>query len=98
MRVPSTSDAADAVLKVGELYLFHSKDPQCPASSSLWGIYDKYEYGRLYLESSSRNQRSFRKWHALPKHYRYCRLSSRSELRDYIWNLSYSESRAGLSL
>lgn len=97
-RVSSVHSIANARLQAGELYLFHTTDPFCPASSSLWGVYDKCECGRIYLESSSRNQRTFRIWHSLPKHYRYCRLASRPELRDYIWNLSYCENIAGLSL
>lgn len=95
-RVSVSCGVADATLQAGELYLFHSKNPLCPASSSLWGIFDKYESGRIYLESSSLNQRSFRIRHPLPPRYRYCRLSSRSELRDYIWNLSYFENFAGM--
>lgn len=36
----------------------------------------------------------FRLWHRLPNHYRYYRLASRSELRDFIFNLAYYECAA----
>lgn len=77
--------------RVGDVYLFHRSDIFCPSRSSLWGQYDKHEQGRLYLESSSRNLRTFRKWHVLSFAYRYCRKANRSELRDYVLALSWSE-------
>lgn len=75
---------------VGEVYLFHCSDSRCPGSSSLWGQYDKHYRGRLYLESSSHGLRTFRLWHVLPSEYHYYRRASRSELRDYIFALSWS--------
>lgn len=77
----------------GELYLFHDKDPACPAAGSLWGIYDRQEAGKIYLESSCTHPHLFRKWHALPAPYRYCRRATRPELRDYICNLTIFENR-----
>ena len=74
-------------LIVGEVYLFHESDPCCPAGSSLWGVFDKRLDGSIYLESSTYDLIRFRKWHVLPRAYRYCRLSTRSELRDYISDL-----------
>lgn len=78
--------------RLGDLYLFHPSNPRCPASSSLWGFYDKRINGVIYLEHSSHNLRNFRLWHSLPKHYRYYRLSTRGELRDYMYNLGLFES------
>ncbi len=75
----------------GALYLFHHSDRRCPAVNSLYGLIDKTSDGIIYLESSSRDLRRFRLWHRLPKHYRYHRRTSRSELRDYIFNLAYYE-------
>lgn len=75
----------------GALYLFHRSDRRCPAVNSLYGIIDKMSDGIIYLESSSRDLRYFRLWHRLPKHYRYHRRASRSELRDYIFNLACYE-------
>ncbi len=77
----------------GELYLFHSTDRSSPATGSLFGIIDKIADGIIYLESSSRDLRRFRLWHRLPNHYRYHRRASRSELRDYIFNLACYECR-----
>ena len=79
--------------RLGDLYLFHPCNPRCPASSSLWGFYDKRINGVIYLEHSSHNLRNFRLWHSLPKRYRYCRLSTRRELCDYMYNLGLFESK-----
>lgn len=69
---------------VGEVYLFHPSDSRCPAEGSLWGIFDKKIGSEIYLESSTLDLSGFRYWHRLPDKYRYCRLSTRDELRDYI--------------
>ena len=79
-------------LCVGELYLFHATDPQCPAESSLWGVYDRSEDGTVYLEHSTTDNLHFRMWKPLPEHYRYCRLATRRELRDYMYNLGIFDS------
>ncbi len=89
----NTQDVIKMRFRVGDVYLFHRSDIHCPSTSSLWGQYDKQESGRVYLESSSRDLRTFRKWHALPWEYRYCRRASRSELRDYAFALCWSEIR-----
>lgn len=80
-------------LVAGELYLFHPIDRQCPASSSLWGVFDKRAGGTVYLESSSRNLREFRIWHHLPERYRYIRCATHDELRDYFSSLTCYECR-----
>jgi len=71
----------------GELYVFHATDCTCPADGSLFGIFDKETSAGICLESSSRDFVHFCLWHRLPPEYRYCRLASRDELRDYIFNL-----------
>lgn len=76
---------------MGELYLFHRTIPACPADSSLWGVFDKRADATLYLESSSTDLIHFTRWHPLPEGYRYCRRATRSELRDYTGNLSWTE-------
>lgn len=78
-------------LVTGALYLFHTTDRLCPSESSLWGVFDKDTHGIISLESSSRDLQEFRFWHRLSRDYRYCRRASRSELRDYITNLTYYE-------
>lgn len=82
----------------GALYLFHRSDRRCPAANSLYGIIDKTSDGIIYLESSSRDLRRFRLWHRLPEHYRYHRPASRSELRDYVFNLACYECRMPMEL
>ncbi len=77
----------------GELYLYHPSDPCCPASGSLWGVYDRTTSGAVRLETSSRDLCGFRFWHPLPAAYRYARLATRSELRDYTAALAFYECR-----
>ncbi|MBQ8493055.1 MAG: hypothetical protein IJ464_02095 [Alistipes sp.] len=72
---------------IGELYLFHPSDIECPAEESLWGIYDRTERNTVHLECSTHDLRNFDKWHPLPNDYHYARLATRSELRDYMYNL-----------
>ncbi len=75
----------------GEVYLFHRTDPECPADGSLYGIIDKETSDAIHLESSSSDLQTFRHWYRLAEDYRYCRMASRSELRDYIFNLACDE-------
>lgn len=91
---PSTEPFED--LESDELYLFHPSDALCPAESSLWGFYDRSEDGVTYLEHSTTDQRHFQLWRKLPDHYRYCRLATRSELRDYMYNLGIWDSKSRL--
>lgn len=80
----------------GELYLFHPSDRSCPARGGLFGIFDKIADGILYLESSSGDLQEFDFWHALSLPYGYCRLSTRTELRDYMSGLIlYETTRHG---
>lgn len=80
-------------LERGELYLFHDSDIACDPDSSLWGMFDRIESDKIFLESSTSDLRNFRRWHTLPESMRYCRLSTRNELRDYIANMIISEAR-----
>ncbi len=82
---------------IGDLYLFHTSNPLCPASSSLWGFYDRRINGVIYLEHSSHNLRKFRLFHPLPMRYRYYRLATRSELRDYMYNMGYGDRKNKVS-
>ena len=78
---------------IGDLYLFHPTKKYCPSRSSLWGIYDRTEEGIIYLESSTLDLRHFSIWHRLPEGYRYSRRATRRELRDYMYNMGYGDSR-----
>ncbi len=77
--------------RTGEVYLFHPSLPHCPTKSSLWGVFDRTSSGVIPLESSSRDLQSFRLWHPLPAQYRYCRLATRTELREYVAALMWYE-------
>ena len=79
------------LLTVGELYLFHPTNRDCPPNESLWGIYIREESGEVYLESSTIDMHSFVTWSALPAKYSYSRLANRCELRDYMYNLGCAE-------
>ena len=79
---------------IGDLYLFHLTKKYCPPRSSLWGIYDKTEGGIIYLESCTLDLRHFSIWHRLPPAYRFCRRATRSELRDYMYNMGYYDSQS----
>ena len=76
---------------IGDLYLFHPTNPRCPSVSSLWCIFDKRQDNRIYAESASRDLLTFRLWLPISTHYRYARRATRSELRDYMFNLSWFE-------
>ncbi len=77
--------------EIGDVYLFHRRNPYCPAESSLWGLFDKRVGSSIYLESSTKDFRHFKTWHRLSDRYRYCRRSTRSEFRDYVVNRTVSE-------
>ena len=77
---------AKSSFRIGDLYLFHSSNPHCPPDTSLWGFYNKTSNGIIYLEHSTLDLCHFRLWHPLPKRYRYYRLATRVELRDYMFN------------
>ena len=87
------SNIFDTNLRIGELYLFHTDNPHCPSSSSLWGVYDKSSNHNVYLESSTLDLYHYRIWHKLPKCYHYCRRATRVELRDYMYNIGFHDAR-----
>lgn len=80
-------------LRSGDVYLFHATNPRCPNSSSLWAMIASQQGARVLLESSTEDQRRFSMWRPLAIRYRYCRLATRSELRDYMVNLTNAEMR-----
>ena len=85
---------SNAQFRIGDLYLFHPCNPLCPPEESLWGFYDRTSMDNIYLEHSTLNLRHFTlSTSILPQQYRYCRLATRSELRDYMYNLGYYENR-----
>ncbi len=77
---------------IGDLYLFHSRNPHCPPAT----FHNKTTNGVIYLEHSTLDLLHFRLWHKLPKRYRYYRLATRDELRDYMYSLAIWESISSL--
>ncbi|MBQ7856248.1 MAG: hypothetical protein IJ348_03935 [Alistipes sp.] len=84
---------SSVVFEVGELYLFSESEPSCPCDRSLWGTFDKQVGSTIYLESQSYNLREFRLWTAVEPRFKYVRLATRGELRDYMYFLSAWEYR-----
>lgn len=76
---------------VGDLYLFHPTSKKCPSYDSLWGVYNCTKDGIIQLESSSFDLRHFHIWQSLPTEFHFYRRATRSELRDYMYNMGLSD-------
>ena len=75
--------------RCGDVYLFSRTDEECSPETSLWGLFDKrLENGTIFLEAMTTNLRDFESWVALPPDFRYVRLSTRDELRDFAYSLN----------
>ena len=72
----------------GEAYLF-----RCRHNPTIIVIFDKYQEGRIYLESATytSNYREFVLYKTLPSKYRFWRKAHSAELRDYMYNLAVYE-------
>ena len=75
----------------GEVYMLHTDNPDCPSDSSLWALISESDEEALRIESCSTNLRTFTLWKPLPAEYKYCRLTTRGELREFISNYAYYE-------
>lgn len=79
----------DYPFRSGEVYLFSKTDESCDPETSLWGLFDRrLENETVMLEAMTTNLRDFESWVALPSGFRYVRLSSRDELRDFAYALN----------
>lgn len=78
-------------LEAGEVYLFFRQGVPASMERVLWAMVDRRDGETLFLESSSPDLRHFQKWHRLSSSYRYCRRSTRAELRDYMVGLVCQE-------
>ena len=75
--------------RIGDVYLFHDTDPECQSRTALWGIVDKRSAeGRIHMEVFTPNLKNYRFWTLLPEKYRFCRLATREELRDFSFSLN----------
>lgn len=83
-------EVRDCEFQIGEVYLFHVRDPHCRACDSLWATYDRRCGRRIRLEASTSDHRRFVLWQDLPDAYRYCRMATRDELRDYMTNIAFA--------
>lgn len=92
--VVGTNRIAETTFEEGEVYLFHSSDAACPAESSLWGVFGNRSRTQIFLESSAAaDLEHFVLYGLLPIDYRYCRMASRAEMRDYVYALACCERR-----
>lgn len=80
-----------ATLIMGELYIFNKHNPECPAEGSLWGVVERCDKNSVHLENYSLDLRGYSHHQKLPEQYKYFRLSTRDELRDYIYNMATYE-------
>lgn len=75
----------DIEFEMGEVYIFSKDNPECPADeTALWGKYSDHINGEIELETYSTDLREFFLWKMIPPGYKYCRLSTRRELQDYV--------------
>ena len=79
---------SDQKFIVGEAYLF-----RCRHTPTIIGIFDKYQEGKIILESATYtdNYRAFILSKKLPSGYEFWRKAYRAELRDYMYNLAVYE-------
>ena len=79
---------SDQKFIVGEVYLF-----RCRHNPTIIGIFDKYQEGKIILESATYtdNYRAFILSKKLPSGYEFWRKAYRAELRDYMYNLAVYE-------
>lgn len=66
------------------------RDPE----SCLWGVYDRTDSGRIYLEHMACDLTPIGHWLPLPSEYRYARRASRDELRDFFYLLGCDDTLA----
>lgn len=90
-KIHSHSYLTDFEFEVGEVYLFHTEAPSCPGDGSLWAVFDKRVGGRVFLNSVTDDLTYFDLECRLPLHYRYCRIATHSELRDFAFALGRFE-------
>ncbi len=76
--------------RTGEVYLFSVADPRCGACDSLWATYDRRRGGEIHLEACTSDRRRFLLWQVLPGAYRYCRMATRGELREYMTDIAFA--------
>ena len=77
--------------EIGEIYLFHKTDPDCPDDDALWAVFGGRDANGIMLESCTDNLIDFTLRCRLPADYRHCRLASRSEVREYAVALAMFE-------
>lgn len=88
--------ADDYIFSIGECYRFTSdidvehyeddiKTPQ------LWGIFSKLELEGVILEVATTDLTSFHYNYTIPANYSYVKIMSRDEIRDFAYNMGYSD-------
>lgn len=77
--------------RIGEVYLFSPAHRPTDASSCLWGVVNDQLGERLHMEILSYGFSEYCLDCFLPEGFRYARLATRDELRDFVYNVAYRE-------
>lgn len=77
--------------RTGEVYLFSPIRRPADPASCLWGMVEQVRKERLHMEILSYGFTEFRLDCTLPEGFRYARLATRDELRDFIYNVASRE-------
>lgn len=73
-------------LEIGDLYVFTNQDD----SDRFWGIFEGHDAaGHIILEAASTDFDHFHRHMALPDEYQHMAAATRSELRDFAYNMGY---------
>lgn len=84
---PQARPLRTAKLVPGECYVFTASG----GGPELWALFDRWERDGLRLEAATRDLMRFSKYTLLPATYDHVREATRWELRDFFYNLGFSE-------
>lgn len=74
----------------GDLYVFSPTDTESP-EQTLLGIYDCHDSsGCIRLEAASHDYNTFQQRIRLADTYRFVRMATRDELRDFCYNMGWN--------
>lgn len=75
-----------STLEIGDLYVFTNQNN----TGRFWGIFGGHDAaGKIILETASNDFNHFYQQMALPDDYQHVVAATRSELRDFAYNMGY---------
>ena len=81
-----------SMLVPGECYLFFtSPDGDAGYGKRLWALFERRSDSRVMLEAASDDLVRFAKYTDLPAGFGYVRRTTRDEMRDFFYNMGFSE-------